>query len=319
MNNKIFRLTVIITGALFISSCVPVFQDFYVDVKIPGKYSLPVIDKKIAIFTATSENYLKKTPFFINDSSLMVTFSVGMARGLESYMNLYEGQIPTYSLDALTLNRPDSIVADALFRISESDFVILLDNLIFEEPKLADQSRFNQIVKGNSIYYSVPGYISARVFDKYNSAIPPLAISDTIFVELGVDDLDSLNNKVVQKKLFKTISLSLGKEIASLIVPKWDTEKRALFIYYTPEWMEAYKKANLFEWNNAIKIWSSLIDENKREFSAAAAFNIAVACELSDKYELALEWLDYSYKLHPYPQTFIYKQIISGRIEEKNK
>lgn len=319
MKKMIFRLSTIITGALLLSSCAPVFQDFYVDVKIPGKYSLPVIDKKIAIFTATSENELKVTPFYINDSSLMVKFSVGMARGLESYLNLYEGQIPTYSLDALSLNRPDSIVSQALFRISESDFVILLDNLIFEEPKFEDQARFKQVVKGNNIYYSVPGYISARVFDKYNKSIPPLSISDTIYVELGAEDLAELSEVEVQKRLFSTISISLGKEIASLIVPKWDTEKRALFVYYSPEWIDAYNKAYRFDWESAIKQWTSLIDENKKQMSAAAAYNIAVSCEMSERFDLALEWLEYSYKLYPYPQTLLYKQLISGKIEEKNK
>lgn len=294
-------------------------QEFYVDVKVPSKYSLPLSDKKISVFTSTSGNDIKQTSFLVNDSSLMVKLSVGLARGLEASLNLYEGEIPTYSVNSSNLSYPDSIISNALFRISNTEFVILLDNLLFELPNKADQFRFNQLNNGNNIYYAVPGYISARIFDKFDSKLPPLSISDTIFVELGREEIEELDNDDILKKIYNTISLSLGREVASLIVPRWDTQKRSLFVYYTPEWIDAYQKANVFDWSNAIKIWTSLIDENKKEFSAAAAFNIAVSCELSDKYELALEWLEYSYKLHPYFQTLIYKQLITGKIEEKGK
>ena len=86
---------------------------------------------------------------------------------------------------------------------------------------------------------------------------------------------------------------------------------------YSPEWSDAWRNANEFNWDKAIKIWSSLIDENNKQQAAMLAYNIAVSCEMKERYDLAAEWIDYSLKMFRLDPAVEYKKIILKKLEEE--
>lgn len=309
---------VISAGAFLFGSCTPLLQDFFVDVKVPSPYNLPLQGKTIAVFSPNYQSPFGVNSFLQNDSSAISKFSIGIARGLEQSLSLREGEIPTFSIDVNSMNLQDSILADRMFRSSISDFVLLVDNLFFELPiAVKNQDPVTQDTPASSLY-SVPGYFSIRVYDKYSGYLPPIKSSDSIFVEVGKKELENMNNQQVMRKMYETIAFSIGRDIASRMIPRWDTEVRKIFVYYSPEWIEAYKKASSFEWEEAIKIWTGLLTEKDKRITSAAAFNIALACELTDRLDLAVEWLDYSYNELPKKITMDYKSQIIRKIEEKH-
>ncbi len=320
MKLKALSLAVILAGVLVAGSCSPLLQDFYVDVKIPGNYNLPVYGKTIAVFSPVYHVPEGDRPFLQDDSATMSRFSIGIARGLEQNLGLREGEVPTFTLDESNLYLPDSLLSGIMYKSSISDFVILVDNLLYEMPqRLSAGSDYFQDNAPSKNIYIVRAYISARAFDKFGTELPPVRLADSVFVELGREEIENLDQKNVLVKLYDAVSFALGRELASNVIPRWQQQIKKIYVYYTPEWADAYRKALAFDWDNAVKAWMSVLNEGKNssDMNAAAAYNIALSCELTDRDELAIEWLDYSYKLSPKKETLAYKNQILRKIEEK--
>ncbi|NTV19427.1 MAG: hypothetical protein HGA83_08365, partial [Bacteroidales bacterium] len=69
--------------------------------------------------------------------------------------------------------------------------------------------------------------------------------------------------------------------------------------YENSAWRKAHSLAMNFQWKEAIDIWMEDASSPDNVKASCAAFNIAVACEMLEKYDLAIEWLDYAKKRYP--------------------
>lgn len=310
--NKKFSIPVVFAVALLIvSSCAPVLQNFYIDVKDSNKLSYPVNGKSIAIFAIIPGSSNLETRYLVNDSSNMSQFCIDLARGLEDKLSLNAGEIPTFNIREDLLRANDSLSGEKLLEISSSDLVIILESLIYEKPV--------KNLDSNSLNFKVPTFISISGFDNDFGTLPSFSYSDTAYVELTPNEREYLDSDNIKSRLYSAISKSVGREMAHIIVPQWEPQLRQIYVYYNPEWIDAYMKAMSFKWDDAIKLWSAIIDEKKPKITSAAAYNIALACEMSGRLELALQWLEYSYKVLPSDDVLKYKLLIEAEIEKKEK
>ena len=60
------------------------------------------------------------------------------------------------------------------------------------------------------------------------------------------------------------------------------------------KWESAYYLALDFKWEQAMDVWLELVKGGAPEKQGAAAYNLAVACEILGKYNTALKWLDFA-------------------------
>lgn len=108
-----------------------------------------------------------------------------------------------------------------------------------------------------------------------------------------------------------------GQEMAKLITPHWETVEREYYTFNIPELMPAntlLKEGNI---KNAVEIWKANSNIGGKSMTSKIAFNIAVACEMLDRLEIAIEWIDKSIALKPNNQNKKYKSILQKRITDR--
>ncbi len=181
--------------------------------------------------------------------------------------------------------------------LTESKTLLIVDSLEIGEYNVETfgQNMYSNSTSSTTLIY-LPFSYKFSVFDidsltfRHN-----IRYSDSLLWQVYSDENISDVRMVSQadltlKENFKKVgNLSMAK-----FFPTWKTETRNLVVYSKDKWIEALNYAENFDWQPAIKIWMTELDNDNNLIKAHAAYNIAVACELSGDFELALEWLDFS-------------------------
>ncbi len=94
--------------------------------------------------------------------------------------------------------------------------------------------------------------------------------------------------------LLNEASYKLAYCLAELISPKWTADSRSYYYSKNLTMLKAEEYAQKNEWMRAAEIWNTKTAVNNRKLAAKACFNMALACEMEGKSELALEWVNKS-------------------------
>lgn len=93
----------------------------------------------------------------------------------------------------------------------------------------------------------------------------------------------------------------IGEGISQSFVPTWREESFNIISFNGSKWTEAEGYAVACQWKKAIEIWMTLLDAGgDSSVRAAAEYNIALGCYMSDMSALAKEWLDRADKDYKY-------------------
>ncbi|MGL5563686.1 MAG: DUF6340 family protein [Tannerellaceae bacterium] len=85
----------------------------------------------------------------------------------------------------------------------------------------------------------------------------------------------------------------MGNRMADKIVPVWIADNRKVYSSYQSDWMAADASLRKDKWDDAVSVWEKIYEKSSSAKSKAkAANNIAVACELNDDYQQAVDWLN---------------------------
>lgn len=106
-----------------------------------------------------------------------------------------------------------------------------------------------------------------------------------------------------------------ARQYAAPYLSVWENASRLIY-YKGNELMEkAYGMALSGEWTNAAGIWQTLQSSTNKDLAAKAAFNLALANEMLDRFDVAYEWLRKSYELSPALEGIHeYQHIIEDRM-----
>lgn len=113
----------------------------------------------------------------------------------------------------------------------------------------------------------------------------------------------------------------VAEKFAKRIVPVWVDEQRIYFSTGSSEMKAASQFVDKSKWLEAAGQWQKVIAKSKKspKLAARAAYNMALANEMSGNFEIALEWLDKSKKIDFIYYESIYRQVILERIKAKEK
>ncbi len=113
----------------------------------------------------------------------------------------------------------------------------------------------------------------------------------------------------------------VAEKYAKRIVPVWVDEQRIYFSRGSSEMKVASQFVEKSKWLDAAAQWQKVIAKSKKspKLAARAAYNMALANEMSGNFEIALEWLDKSKKFDFIYYESIYRQVILERIKTKEK
>jgi hypothetical protein len=112
-----------------------------------------------------------------------------------------------------------------------------------------------------------------------------------------------------------------GEEYAKKIAPSWMDEERLYFHTGSKEMRSAAEFASKNLWLDAAAHWQRVLQNPKVKpaIAAKAAYNMAVANEMSGNFDIALDWLDKSAQFYSLPEEPWYRKILMLRIKVLKK
>jgi hypothetical protein len=91
--------------------------------------------------------------------------------------------------------------------------------------------------------------------------------------------------------LVKSSSDYLGRFAGSKIIPNWVPVERLYYHSNNQNMLLAEKYALNGDWLKAAEIWNVLTKNKNPKIAAKASYNMALACEMDGKYDIAIDWL----------------------------
>ncbi len=322
MKNRLHLIKAVVLLIIIMSvySCGPVATVLNIESRIPARYPVDFENRSIALFV--SDDALPNSGDFLsqNDSLLMVVVATGIAKEFERKLSMDEGSVLVFNHYPGNERVYDIKYIQDLSFISNSDIVVILDSLRIGVPKVLDNiATVSKEVYGSYFMYA-PVFSETKVYDGTTAELlTNIRQNDTVYWELySRNDLRDAVMLSTVSNSSSSIAQSVGQQIVGKMFPSWIDQQRILFVSSKSESSNAYNLAIQFEWDKAMTIWLKETSHKDNIIVAAAAFNMAVACELTDRLDLALEWIDLSYKSYPMlPGVVSYKQFLKEKFETK--
>ena len=311
---KLLTLFFVVVGTVV--SCAPSIHNIYFDMQKAALYPIDFEGKNIAIYVSLYEHN------DVADSLMKTRLASSMAVELEKRLLLEEGAIYVFNHYPDRDSTMNMGYIQSLSRQADSDLLIVVDTIA------VDPFTFN-----NSATAS--GYAISYLFAPYRSIVK---VYDGITARnlARLDEVDTVNWQLLTKSdiqmaslpdnqlnMLQLISDKIGESVAENFFPSWDTYSRSIFIYSGLLWQSAAGYAERFEWNKAISLWENELENENALKAAVAALNIAIACELTDRPELALEWVEYAERTYRSSGRTLslseYKLLLKQKIGEQER
>jgi len=291
MKTNHFKTFGLLSVALWtICSCAPGVQLIDVEKRLAPSHPVELSNKSIAVFSALDGK---------SDSTLISDLAQGIATSLEKRLSREDGSIFAFNvrLDSTTV-MDDEFIKDLSVR-SNSDLVFILSSV-----KLNDAGIYLNKVPSldyHATYVQLPFNLLLDVFDGV-TAVKQTSVSmkDTLVWEIvSRNQLKESVLNVKLKEAFSGAASDIGESVTINFFESWKKDSRALYYFLGQKWEESITAARDFNWEKASRIWLEAVGSSNKHISACAAYNLAVVCELQDRKDLALKWLDYAKKRYP--------------------
>ena len=98
------------------------------------------------------------------------------------------------------------------------------------------------------------------------------------------------------KMLADNSSRYLGKVMGTKIIPYWTTVERIYYKSNNQNMLLAEKYALENNWLKAAEFWNAQTKNKNPKIAAKASYNMALACEMEGKPDVAIDWLILSFE-----------------------
>lgn len=313
------RAICLLVLTMSVYSCGPVVTYFNIESRVPAQYPVALENKSIALFVSVDSSINRGDFLSQNDSLQMISVATGIAQELENKLELDEGTVFVFSHYPGNERTYDMEYIQHLSFTSNSDIVIVLDSLGIGFPKVLKNVATTSDTYKNSFFYA-PVFSEIKVYNGITAnLLTHIKQIDTVYWEIL--SRSDVSEKAMLHKVnssIDAIALNIGENMATKMFPSWVEQQRSLFRYSNREWSRAHDLALQFKWEDAMQIWLKETSGADNVKVAAAAFNMAVACELTGRLELALEWIKLAQKSFPsLPRVVSYKQFLTEKFETK--
>lgn len=307
MKRSLLSAIAALSALVALQSCDPQAFSMNVEMRYPSSSGMSIDGKSVAVV------YLNE------DSAKDSVFNECLANGFASAIekNYFNGA------EAVNLYKMPK-VGGGVYSNADTLINLIVDTgcdivFLFDAPEFGNVQIKEQKTSTSGTYYpvSVPVAIKLYGFDS-------LSGSDTVHVWTGTRMLSanmeaSLGRQAAADSLWNRIGSSaenLGEVSARTFAPVWKEETYTFIYYESPEaWLAAAQYASDYKWNEAMKVWISLLDTNNTMKRSCAEYNIATACFLMGDNELALKWLNSSDEDYPISLS----KTLRKRIQTRNR
>lgn len=264
-----------------------------IEIMKPISFALPVNVKTVAIFNRDiSKN---KTPTLSN-------FGEGNSLG-DTTLNNFE--LSDYCVDGLTSFFEQEGNFRKVIHYHHNDSISHITegpNMMYKSSDLLDVTKADALIfldffqlenKVSSFYdgtFRSRAALSWSLIYKDDTPSDIYNQIDTIFFDKS-QYTDIQHNNSHKKQIYQDAANYLGKCFGTKIIPSWILSERSYYKSYHPEMLKAEIYIKNQDWLKAAEIWNKQTKNKNHKIAAKACFNMALACELEGKYDLAMEWL----------------------------
>jgi len=291
------------------TSCASIYR-FSVDVQEPASVTLPVSAQNVLVLNSTvtpPENY--GIDRMLDGHSIPTDYPLSMDSmawsaidELSSVLNashffktisIYRQPVRS---DTEWLSRADLSPATQsdFYEADNYDALLVIDRLLLSVDEKAKRINTEYLASEPSAYVDLraDGILtcSMYVYGK-ERPITTFNVTDSVFMKSIVENDSIVLLTKVPEYMLDELSRKMGNHAATYFIPTWKTTERILFTGYRSRMQEAASYASNRQWTNAEAIWSTEMEKATKPFDKAKiAFNLAVANEMQDKIDRALEW-----------------------------
>ena len=315
---------------IILVSCSPAFNSIVIDIRQPAVNPIDFENKSIALFISVNGIGIESQLDYIQKFYL----ASGIAAKIEEELKLSTGAVYIYShypaRDSLFSTDYSFEYIQSLSMQADSDIVMLIDSINISDSETVKSDPFFESNSPNNDSYRWKqnrSLLTSKigVYDGITTdIIAQLNYRDSVYWDIVGKDM-LLNASSAEQYLtpdaLKVIMDEVGRDIGDRFFAQWMPEYRYLFVYNNSAWRKAFRYAEAFEWDKAIDIWATELGHEDRYRAACAAINIITGCEMTDRPELALEWLEAAEQIYDPEKLGLqnYRLRLKQEIEKKRE
>lgn len=238
----------------------------------------------------------------VSSDSAAIFYTEALAQFLDEedyfYRVIYYNE-PLRKDNDFFMERPiDPEIMLRIRRETGADAIISLDKLIIETRE--------------SENFKLQGYIHADLKGKIHSIlrvymptmegkIPAVQYNDSIRWEgFNIHDGKAYSDHMLpsREEVIKLLAVRAAEKMTYVFVPHWEMQDRWYYTLFNTLMREGESYARGSQWNKAIEKWEAFYHHSSKKIDKAkAANNIALAYEMLDEMDRALEWAKQSNNL----------------------
>lgn len=185
-----------------------------------------------------------------------------------------------------------------------SDVLFLFDAPVFGEGEIDKTSE--GVPEHRTAAGKIPFSVQLNVYDSMDKRDTVLRFTGSSVAEVSADVGDTVSDDgtlFILKSGLGAVAERVGTASGEKFAPRWKQEQIIFFLFGSQAWYDTYFYVNQYEWQKALDSWMSMLDTENYEKKACIEYNIAAACYILGRYDLASEWLELSgthFDLSPY-------------------
>jgi len=294
------------------SSCSSIYR-FSIDIQEPAAITLPVSAQNVLILNNTitqPENYgIERTfdgksiradyPLSLDSMVWSVVDAITAVLNESNFFNtiaIYKAPLRSDSdTEWLSITEISSETQSDFYDTENYDALFVIDRLLLSVNENVKTIQTGSLSSEPSAFVDMraDGIITCSMY-VYGKEQPLITfnVSDSLFTKSVVDNDSILLFKEIPEYMLDELSHRIGNQAATHFIPTWETAERILFASYNSRMQEAAGYAVNHQWAKAEPIWTAELGKKTKPLDRAKiAFNLAVANEMQDKFEPALEWV----------------------------
>lgn len=275
--------------AILLTACGPLKTVVNVESQGDAEHLISMGGRKIGVVSVSSVDH--------RDSALVSELGLGVAEKIEVEMGAEPGIVGVYSLPTEGGDIVGDGTLDLLAVQTDRDMFIVIDSLnVGSYTSSRNTKGYYQNSSVNVVDVLLPITFKVLAYDvKRLETLYSRQVVDTVtWSVMGEGEI--LNSTAIAQANahLKEAFRGLGESVSMIFLPTWNQEERMIVCYSGSKWTNAYYLASDFKWEQAMEVWLELVKRGGPQKQGAAAYNLAVACEILGRYDTALKWLDYA-------------------------
>jgi len=175
----------------------------------------------------------------------------------------------------------DKNIPDEWFKLTNTDICIFLDFLTLRDTRISYQ--------GNIL--SSKAYLKWSIAYKVDSTFKNYNFSDSVSLnDIGLPKTHG-EFRFNRKSILSGSAIYLGQFLGTKFLPAWIPVERTYYLSKNLDMIQAEVYVRKKEWLKAAEIWNEKTKSKNRKLKAKANFNMALACEMEGRPDLAIDWL----------------------------